>query len=259
MDYSTLRTSIVQYLVKQRPDSSLRAILTHIADEHPDASVPLPGGGRLLKHEVAPHVCEVVHELMRCGILGPRLRQEDQQDVPLQVTEFGRKVLAGDKDAVWDPMGFLADIRRKVPGLMKLERSYLEESVRAFHLCLYRASLVMLGGASEALMGRVIRETAGRLPDAEKIQRTLANGTIFRGFRAWRQSLDQNRPKLEGRAREELLQAVDHVFEIIRLCRNEAAHPKAIEVDRLEAQTLLVAFRRYARALLELRRQLLKP
>ncbi len=258
MDYIDLRARVL-VAIESLPRAeafSLQHLFSTLTNGNPPE---LCEEGRLRK-PVCFGVCEVVHEMMRCGMLAPAVRHAEKVapgDVVLQVTPYGRMVLRNDQDAVWDPAGFLDDIRKRVRGLSKLELSYLEESVRAFHLSLYRASLVMLGGASEALMGRAIEATAAKLPDGTKI-RTELGKSILLGFRAWRESLRQNKGRLTARPAE-LLQAVDQVFEPIRLCRNEAAHPKPIETNRLEVQTLLLAFRRYAQSLLALRRHLSKP
>jgi hypothetical protein len=193
--------------------------------------------------------------MMRCGILAPGLRHAHRNTwgtLPLQVTEYGKSTLKGEKETIWDPAGFLDAIRKRVRHLSHLELSYLEESVRAFHLCLYRASLVMLGAASEALMSRVVKATAAKLPNEKKIKGEL-DSSILLGVRAWKASLEQNSNRLPGRA-VEALEAVDHIFDIIRRCRNGAAHPKRIETNRLEVQTLLLAFGHYGQSLLALRR-----
>ncbi len=260
MDYADLRGKVLEYFL-QGNAWSLADLFAKLTNGNP----PDLCAGNELRVEVSLQVCEVVHELLRCGILAPGLNYaqvavagsiQGAHRVPLQVTSYGRRVLAGDKDAIWDPMGFLDEVRKVVRGLSKLELSYLEESVRAFHLSLYRASLVMLGGASEALMSRTISATAHVLSNPKRIEEELRNG-ISRGYSEWQKQFDQYTGKIPKRA--DLLRAVKHVFEIIRLCRNETAHPEPIETNRLEVQTLLLAFRRYAQSLLALRRQLSKP
>jgi len=262
LDHETLRSQVVRYF-QNGNHWSLARLFEGLAAANPDICYATDQRRDQIKDEIASQVTAVVHEMLRCGILAPDLRyhsvvshesRQSSHEIPLQITEYGRQVLEGDGDAVLDPTGFLTDLKGNTRGLSKMELSYLEESVRAFHLHLYRASLVMLGGASEALMARVIKGTSGKLPDGAKIMGELEK-SILSGFRAWRGSLDRNRRHLPARSGE-LLQSVDHVFEIIRLCRNEAAHPKAVDVDRLEVQTLLLAFRRYARALLQLKRSM---
>ena len=255
MEYEALRAEVVAYFGTGN-HWSIATLLSKLSN--------LPGfsfadGDRrgIYKPENVSEAMGIVHELLRCGVLAPTLILRNNRtygttdESPLQVTEYGQRVLAGDDGAVLDPTGFMDRISRRARGLTKLERSYLEESIRVFHLCLYRASVTMLGVASEALVSRVIESTARTLPDAARIEKEMGK-SILAGFRAWRLSL-QNSGKLPPRPGE-ILQAVDHVFEIIRLCRNDAAHPKEIEVDRLVVQTLLLAFPRYASALLRLRR-----
>jgi len=263
LDHESLRAKVVSYF--QTGNSwSLNALFQKLTDgDPPDLCYTEEHRRGYLRDGISSRINAIVHEMLRCGILAPAVAWHGGRrsivivahDLPLQVTEYGRQVLGGDESAVPDPDSYMAGLRRDVPRLLtRLERSYLEESVRAFHLYLYRASLVMLGGASEVLMARVIKGTSGKLPNGSKIDSEL-DKSILAGFRAWRASLEQNKQRLPPRSGE-ILQSVDHVFEIIRLCRNEAAHPKAVDVDRLEVQTLLLAFRRYARALLQLKRSM---
>jgi hypothetical protein len=256
MDYRTLRSRIVQHL--STGTRSLDDLVKRLTD---DSDLCIKDAPQFLKPEVGSQVNQIVHEMLRCGMLAPDFRwdriisgYQSHDKIPLQVTDYGRRLLSGDRDAVWDPTGFLADLRSAVRGLHQLELTYLEESVRAYHLCLYRASAVMLGAASEALLVRIITATCPFLPNGDAINRKL-DTNVSTAFDAWRKALDQ----CPLRPKSELLRAVDNAFELIRLSRNEAAHPKKVDVDRLELEVMLVGFKRYVRALLTLRNQIRKP
>lgn len=264
MDYESLRARIVSCLQTGRANS-LSAITAELtAGDPPDLCFTEEHRKGYLRDGVAVQISAILHEMLRCGILAPEFAWDQNsrslyppaKHLPLQVTDYGRRVLAGDADAVWDPVGFLDDLQQRVPELGEPERTYLDECVRAFHLSLYRASLVMLGGASEALVLKTIADTADALGSTAQLTKSLEEGRIFPAFRKWQGQLEAFTPKPPGM--NEWLQSIVHTFEIIRRCRNEGAHPKTIQVDRLELQVLIVAFRRYARSLFDLRQHILQ-
>lgn len=263
MNYRTLRSRVIQYFSTGN-HWTLAVLLSKLTDGNNPEICERDSENWRLKPKLVSQVNEIVHELLRCGILAPNLRWEhtvmnpqfsqSAHQVPLQVTDYGRRLIAGDLDTVWDPTGFLSDIRGRFRGLKQLELAYLEESIRAYHLSLYRASAVMLGAASEALLARIITETCQFLPNGNAINKKL-DTNISAAFDAWRRVLDQ----CSLRQKSELLRSVDNAFELIRLSRNEAAHPKKVDINRLELEVMLVGFKRYAKALFSLRNQLCKP
>jgi hypothetical protein len=243
MDYLELRGCVVEFLAGKQGTTSLVSLLQELAkgrlahlcqDKYGQPSE------MCLPPELVLKLNEVLHEMSRCGIVAPAFKEnylhpqrgnhEAAHGVPFQVTDYGRHVLAGDSDVVWDPTGILDGVRRRVPELDDLELSYLRESVEAFHSCLYNASLVMLGAASEILMVRIIRDTARFLQGGGDVVAKLEK-TISTGFGAWRKRLADSKTHLS--LDPDCLRAIDHTFEIIRRCRNEAAHPRRLDVHRL--------------------------
>ncbi|HSH60959.1 MAG TPA: hypothetical protein VK988_15240 [Acidimicrobiales bacterium] len=144
-----------------------------------------------------------------------------------------------------DPEGYLRRLRAYRPEIDPVAVGYVEEALRAFNARCYLATSVMLGVASERVVGGLARAVVEAVPNATKLRAAVENPKVtqFSRFQELRKQLEPMRPELPDDLGDTL--TMDAVADLLRITRNEAGHPTGRQVDEDTAYTHLQMAARY--------------
>lgn len=192
---------------------------------------------------------EVFWSLIVQGVIFPGGDQHNENLPWFALTEYGRTVVSSPDPVPHDPDRYLEHVADLAPNIDEIASSYLEEGLECFQRGVYRASLVMLGVASEKMMLDLAEAIAGSIPEAEatKLRNVIERRRISAIYEATMKLL-QPRLKLKQlpRALSDGLEAqLNGVFTVIRVHRNEAGHPTGRVVDQITALGLYSSFPYY--------------
>lgn len=175
------------------------------------------------------------HDLFRTGYLAWGYNLSNTEPPFLHLTEQGRRALAQFSRDPANPDGYVEYILAR--GLNRISESYLRESVAAFNSGLAKASAVMVGVASEALVLEVRDVLAARMDQlGQPKPGDLANWIVKRVLDAIEQVLAPRKPDMPRSLAEEFDAYWPALVQQIRSIRNEAGHP--ISVDPVEPETV---------------------
>jgi hypothetical protein len=199
---------------------------------------------------IEDEVREVVWALAFQGILVPGIDNGQQASLPwFKITEWGKRCLEKHEYLPFDAGLFIERIRNEIPALDSVVQLYLAESLKCFRYDAFVAAAAMVGVAAERMMLVLQGAVYGALDTEEKKERFSkdAAGSIKRVFDAIWKKLDPVREQMPDNLRESLRVELDGIFELIRKTRNEAGHPTGRNIEREEAQALLLLFPTYAK------------
>lgn len=144
------------------------------------------------------------------------------------LTERGRKTLEHMTRDPSNPDGYLAAVRTK-GALNPISESYLVEALNTYNAVCYKATAVMVGAASEALMlalrDAVLARLAvhGRQPDAK-----LSDWRIKTVLDAVNAELSKHTKSMPPKLRESHAYNWPAFTQQIRAVRNDAGHPNSV-------------------------------
>ena len=203
-------------------------------------------------------VQQILWQLLAQGIIVWGSDRTNDKYPFYRVTEYGRTVLANEGAQPYDPDGFLAEFRRRVPSADETVASYFEEAVRSFNANCYRAAAILLGGASEKALLLLHEQFGSQIQDTSRrkaFDKDSAGTSIHRKYRALQDRLDLmvEAKKLDRAKAETVGSELPAGFNMIRRFRNEAGHP-ALEADATPNTVFLnlTTFVEYARLVVEL-------
>lgn len=119
------------------------------------------------------------------GLLAPGMDPNNLHLPWFHITKHGHDVLASDEPQPYDPTGYLARLRERVPVLDPTVTAYLAESLETFRKGKYVASTVMLGIAAERVFLLLCETLAGALSSASE---KTAFSKLLDRFPIWVQS-----------------------------------------------------------------------
>lgn len=197
----------------------------------------------------------VIHQLVVEGVLIPGVTNGasgNGWELPhCFVSPHGRKVLDNAEYEPHDPEGYLARLRKEVPGTDPVIEAYLVEALGCYRHRFHLASAVMLGAASEKAMLGLIATMKRGLKD-QAFDKAIARA---RNIKEQHEALTKFLPdpkSLSGELAERLPQAVEFVFHTLRIARNDAGHPTGRFVQPGVVHGNLVLFPSYLRTLKDL-------
>lgn len=202
--------------------------------------------GFMDQNEVRSHIKKIVEcvtELISLGLVIPYRDHSNYWKDWLGLSERGEHFLR-QENSPYDPDGYLARINSQVSNADPIVFAYLSESVCAFDRHLYFASAVTLGAASERLILVLVDsanhflKTGGSIIDS-------ADHSIFRIYRDFRKKIDPHKNKIPYELRESYETTLDTLFNLIRVTRNDAGHPKKATLDKALVKAELEAFGHY--------------
>lgn len=162
-----------------------------------------------------------------------------------RLSAVGVKAATGGSWEPRDPEGYLRRLRAHRPEIDPVAVGYVEEALRAFNARCYLATSVMLGVASEQVVGGLARSVIDAVPGATRLRAAMENprASQFSRFQELRKQLEPMRPQLPEDLGDTL--TLDAVADLLRITRNEAGHPMGRHVDEDTAYTHLQMAARY--------------
>ena len=188
------------------------------------------------------------------GIIMPGFNASNPNLPFFSLTEYGNQVIDSKDPVPHDPDNYLKHLKGLAPNLDPIVISYVAEGLECFQRGTYRASVVMLGVASEKLALDLANTVQQKLPqrEADNLSRVVQRDGIAKVYDETKKHLLSRVPQLEKALGDGLVAQLDGVFAIIRTYRNQSGHPTGQIIDRLTALGLFSSFPFYCKRASEL-------
>jgi hypothetical protein len=242
--------------------SNLLMIVGHLKARsqgiNPNQAMRSFGDGRqFLDRGDSALVTEVIWSLIVQGILVPGLDDSNQGYPFLRLTEYGKQCVTEERVLPHDPDGYLREFHKSAPAADSTVSEYLTEGLQCYIRGLYRASAVMLGGASEQAVlllidrfGQSIRDSTDRERFVSEIEKAPS---IFRKFGIFEKRFITVKDRMPKQLTDNLDTLLRGIFDLIRGSRNDAGHPASERrVDRDAIYSHLRLFIPYCQRIYEL-------
>ncbi|MDP3543220.1 MAG: hypothetical protein Q8T11_12200 [Elusimicrobiota bacterium] len=197
---------------------------------------------------------EAIWEMANKGLMMPHPNSTgawDQTPFPrFNVTSFGERCAEGRQypAGLDDIIDVLREELREIDLTVEF---YLVEAIQTYHAQCYNASAVMVGVAAEKVIRRLIDSYQSNLPEGrqkDELQRVLQQRLIGRIFEVFNKQMQLRLGKLPEHLKEHYRPQLETIYEsMIKSLRDDAGHPKGIEVDRWQALAHLYLFITYCR------------
>jgi hypothetical protein len=169
----------------------------------------------------------------------------------ITITTYGEKVLETNKTIPHDPDGYLNNFKETVPAADNLIQVYLAESLQTFNHNNLFASMVMLGGASEAAFEVLWSTLKSKYNRKERFEK-LDNKPLKTKFDEVIKELELIKNKLPKEIKENIDTNIKGIFTLIRTQRNDFGHPTGKYINRFQMFAYLQLFTGYCKALYDL-------
>ena len=173
-------------------------------------------------------VLTVYSDMFRIGLLAWGGDFANNSPPFCHVTERGRKTLQNLSRDPANPDGYLN--QTQLANINEISRSYIKEAVRTYNSDCHKASAVMVGAASEALILEFRDKIAGStisLTDANR--RKLKDWRIKTVLTEIGKILEHEKKNMQSALAERYEAYWPAFTQQIRATRNEAGHPSSIE------------------------------
>ena len=247
-DVETLRTLTLEAF-KDQPESQWRNLQIDVARIARDQGIlpsreecealGLQSGyyeqGRLNPMDEKP-LMWVVWSLILEGILMPGTAHDGWPSI--EVTPYGKEVLAGLDPSPYDQDGYLRELRASVPTMDDIALLYVEQALGCFRHGLHIPAMVMVGVASERAVHVLAEGLVHWLPgnDAKAIEKEMKGTRTAKLGDTILKRLGDRKKKLPVEIRD-AAHPLLFLGDIVRKVRNTAGHPTGFKVDR---KTVLV-------------------
>ena len=177
----------------------------------------------------------------------------------ITITDHGWKTLEETRPVPYDPDGYLAALANHSTTLHATIVRYVEESLATFRTGAYLASVVMLGAASEKLLGELcltIEASIADLSKAKKFQQKINSKKMKERLDTVVGWCRNHRTQLCGSwQNDEQIEVLEQLGHFIRKRRNDAGHPQDPPAvpSHEEMYAWLVVFPDYCLAVWELK------
>jgi hypothetical protein len=191
-----------------------------------------------------------VWQMIGDGLIYIDLETSSPDNWKLVLSEKGQHIIEnGDDFSPYDPEGYLARLRKRIPLLDETVALFASESLRSFNADCYLSTLVMLGVASEKAFLLLAEAFANWLPDgqSEKLLSIIQDQkkNVITKFTEFRKRIEPSKPKLPPEFADNMALTLDSVFDLIRIYRNESGHPTEKRADKDDAFITLQMFSTY--------------
>jgi hypothetical protein len=173
-------------------------------------------------------ILTVYHDMFRIGLLAWGCDFSNSTPPFCHVTERGRETLKNLSRDPANPDGYLN--QAQLNNINEISLSYIKEALQTYNSNCYKASAVMVGGASEALILK-LRDilTESSISLTEENRKKLSDWRIKTVLAEIKKVLDNEKTNMP-RPLDEKYEAYWPAFtQQIRATRNEAGHPSSIE------------------------------
>ena len=194
------------------------------------------------------------HDLVRTGYIAWGVNVLNADPPFCHLTERGRRLLENASRDPANPAGYLAYLRANA-SLNPVAQSYVEEAVETYNAACFKATAVMVGGASESLLLELRDTLVAKLDSAGR--------SVPSGLKDWRAKrvIDGVEAVLQDHLRampRPLAEAFSTYYAAfagqIRMVRNDAGHPKSVEPVRADTvHSSLLIFPELAKLVSELK------
>jgi hypothetical protein len=192
---------------------------------------------------IEDQVREVVWELTFQGIIVPGFDSGTQASLPwFKVTDWGKHSLELSEYLPYDATLFIERLRNEVPLVDTLVVLYITEALKCFRFGVFIASAVMVGVAAEQMIYVLKNAVSNSFDSADKKKKFEADAreTVKRVYAATWKRLDPLREQMPGGLSDAIGVELAAIFEMVRRTRNEAGHPTGKNIERHEAEALLL-------------------
>jgi hypothetical protein len=157
-----------------------------------------------------------------------------------------------------DTTSFLSMVRREVPDVSSEALTYLDEAVATYFADCLLASCVMIGVAAETEFLRLVDIAASSKAFGSQFAPVLQVAFIRQKITRFQECLKPllNAKKLPREAVEDLETNFTMIQSVLRIARNEAGHPTAVQLEREQVYVYLQLFVPFARQIMRLRNRL---
>ena len=168
----------------------------------------------------------------------------------LCLTEYGEKVADQTLPTHHQQDRYIEFLKAEIPDLDETILQYVQEGLGAYQRLLCFAAAVMYGAAAEKALLLLLGSIGDALTDPgekQKVQNLLEGGRLPKVFNEVRDRISAliTEKKIPYSVHQGCLDHLLSMFEMVRVQRNEAVHPKAGEVSKdkvfLTQQTLPTA------------------
>jgi len=204
-------------------------------------------------------VRSVLWRFVGLGILTPRM-MTDERNQFFELSKYGEQILRETQESPYDPLGFLERLSLDSPNLEANSMEYIQEAVNCYLGRYLRAATVMVGLASENEILKLVEIYGNTLEadDKDAFDKKISScRNLKQKFDVLYDRLHQDRRNLPMETKE-LETWLNGIFQVIRLSRNDAGHPIAVNPPNEDVFANLVLFRTYARYLSMLKEHLSK-
>jgi hypothetical protein len=249
-DLTMLQTALLTVLSRPNADRRLGKGRHYLFKE---VLKELPSEQRVAKEAFM----EAVWALISQGLAFIDFSQSAPENWELKLTRAGQEA-AFDQGFNPDNAGqYLRKLQETIPDLSSLVLRYTHEAVHSYVNRCYLASAVMLGVASEAAFFDLAEAFANWLPESEdsKFRKILDNPRkhYISKFEEFRKRIQSHKSKLPPQLADNMALMMDSILDLLRIYRNDAAHPTGKEIERGDAQINLQMFARYLKRMYDLK------
>jgi hypothetical protein len=199
---------------------------------------------------------DVFWDLFRQGFITLGFNNNNPNWPWFRLSHFGEKTLQTQSPYRFHDTGsFIVMVKKEVPDISPEAVLYLDEAVAAFYADCLLASCVMLGVAAEAEFLRLLDVAAKNTTHGSKFAQATKQPFIRQKITKFHDSVKPLLPSLPQTAAEDFDTNFAMIQSMLRIARNEAGHPAAIQLtlQREQVYVYLQLFVPFARQLMRLR------
>lgn len=175
----------------------------------------------------------------------------------LSLTEYGEKVIKSNKPVPNDTNGYLNRIKKEIPDLDSVIEIYLSESIRTYNINQLLSATITLGCASEKALLLLIETYRDTFKDNTKQERFIKK-TEEKFIKIQFEEFDKDFRGIMGQLpydlKDNYMNTLTGIFEMIRHNRNLAGHPTGKRIDKDTLFANLQVFIPYCRYIYDLKR-----
>ena len=192
-------------------------------------------------------IVEAFHYLLHNGLITPAPQKPNfpSNSNEFIVTERGKQWANGGTPVPEDASQYMDVLGSLVPNLNTVIRQYVEESLVAYQRQAYFAAAVMVGAASEKaiyLLGDALLQSIKSAQEKKKLVDAMQRRSLRGLFDSIQEILKAKQKAIPYSVSEGAEQHLLSFFDSIRVQRNEAVHPNAVQVTPSKVQLSLSAF-----------------
>ena len=220
-----IRAVILQVIQEQTPKSPTGSQL----NQNPVLEETKRRLGITNNREKEQAILTTWHDLFRTGYLAWGLDITNPEPPFFHVTDSGRRAIASLSRDPGNPAGYLRHLS-SIATLNPIANSYLMEGLDCYVAGLYKASAVMIGGATESVILELRDVTVQKLSEQSKpVPKNMNDWRIKTVSDALHNFLDTNKKQFAADLRDEFEAYWSAFAQQIRTVRNDAGHPTSVD------------------------------